>query len=74
MTRRAFSVQGASMNSPTLKVSVIMPLFNGSRYLAQAIDSVLAQTYHNVEIIVVNDGSNDGGATKSVANLLVALE
>lgn len=48
-------------------ISIIIPVYNGSNYLAKAIDSALAQTYTNFEIIVVNDGSNDGGATREVA-------
>ena len=43
-------------------VSVAMPVFNGERFLAQAIESVLAQTWSPVETIVVDDGSTDRSA------------
>jgi glycosyltransferase involved in cell wall biosynthesis len=41
------------------KVSIVIPVYNGSNYLRQAVESALAQTYDNIEIIVVNDGSNN---------------
>jgi polysaccharide pyruvyl transferase CsaB len=43
-------------------VSVVLPVFNGERYLNQAIDSVLGQSYERLELIVVDDGSTDATA------------
>ncbi|RII27582.1 MAG: hypothetical protein CXR31_04910 [Geobacter sp.] len=48
------------------KVSIVIPVYNGSHYLREAIDSALTQTYKNTEVIVVNDGSTDGGKTEAV--------
>lgn len=47
-------------------VSIVIPVYNGSNYVAEAIESALAQTYPNVEILVINDGSTDDGATDAV--------
>lgn len=41
-------------------VSVIMPAWNAMRYIHAAIDSVLSQSYRDLELIVINDGSSDG--------------
>jgi glycosyltransferase involved in cell wall biosynthesis len=49
------------------KISIVIPVYNGANYLGEAVDSALGQTYKSVEIIVVNDGSNDGGETEKIA-------
>ena len=41
------------------KVSIIIPVYNGANYMREAIDSALAQSYNNFEVIVINDGSTD---------------
>lgn len=49
------------------KVSIVIPVYNGSNFLREAIDSAIAQAYQNLEILVVNDGSTDDGATEQIA-------
>jgi len=43
-------------------VSAVIPVFNGETFLAEAIESILAQSYRRIEVIIVDDGSTDGGA------------
>lgn len=40
-------------------ITVLMPVFNGAKYIAEAIDSVLKQNYTNYEFLIINDGSTD---------------
>lgn len=48
-------------------VSIVIPVYNGSNYMKEAIDSALEQTYDNIEIVVVNDGSKDEGKSDAIA-------
>ena len=45
------------------KVTVIVPIYNVEKYLERCVDSILIQTYKNIEVILVNDGSPDNSYT-----------
>jgi glycosyltransferase involved in cell wall biosynthesis len=46
-------------SSPVPKISVLMPAYNAEKYITEAIDSILAQTFADFEFIIINDGSTD---------------
>ncbi|MBU4289011.1 MAG: glycosyltransferase [Proteobacteria bacterium] len=48
------------MNNGNPRVTVLLPVYNGEKYLREAIDSILGQTYRHYEFIIINDGSTDG--------------
>ncbi|MGH8659654.1 MAG: glycosyltransferase [Gammaproteobacteria bacterium] len=48
------------------RVSIIIPVYNGSNHLSEAIDSALAQAYPNIEVLAINDGSSDRGKTEDI--------
>lgn len=50
------------MSNTLPMISIIIPIYNSEQYLNRCIDSILDQTYHNLEIILVNDGSKDNSA------------
>jgi glycosyltransferase involved in cell wall biosynthesis len=46
----------------SIKISIILPVFNGELYLGQCLDSLVNQTFSDIEILVLNDGSTDNSA------------
>ena len=60
------------MSGETPLVSVIVPVYNGERFIAEAIQSALLQTYRNIEVLVIDDGSTD--KTAAVLQAQAALD
>lgn len=59
------------MKAETL-ISIVIPVYNSELYLKKCLDSVLAQTYHNIEVILVDDGSTDN--TPSICDNYAKLD
>lgn len=59
------------------KISVIIPIYNGEKYITETIQSIISQTYPIFEIIVINDGSTDGSLqiieniSKEFSNIII---
>ena len=49
------------------KVSVLIPVYNVEKYLSKCLDSIIQQTYKDIEIIIINDGTTD--SSLDIANL-----
>lgn len=54
------------------KVSIVLPVYNGEKYIKEALDGIRAQTYSNWELILVNDCSTD--ATKKIVDQYAAMD
>ena len=48
-----------NQGNPSVKISIIIPVYNAARHLRECLDSVVAQTYTDWEVICVDDGSTD---------------
>ena len=60
ITKNPYNTLNANMDSPL--ISVIIPVYNGEKYLRPCIDSIIAQTYKNWELLLIDDGSTDSSA------------
>lgn len=53
------SIETTASNNSAPLISVVLPVYNGEKYLGEAIDSILAQTFTDFELIMIDDGSTD---------------
>lgn len=67
-SEEALKAYDSLMAVPPPRVSVVLPVFNGSDYLQESIDSILNQTMADFELIIVDDGSSDGSDVIAKSN------
>ena len=53
--------EGRNNKLGPVKVSIIVPVYNSEKYIVRCVDSILQQSTSDIEIILVDDGSNDAG-------------
>ena len=53
------SIETSARDNSAPLISVVLPVYNGEKYLAEAVDSILAQTFTDFELIMIDDGSTD---------------
>lgn len=58
----------------TKKVGVVIPIYNVAQYLRECLDSVINQTYKNLSVLLVNDGSTDNNESLNIAKEYVAKD
>uniref|UniRef100_UPI001319BF22 glycosyltransferase family 2 protein n=1 Tax=Helicobacter trogontum TaxID=50960 RepID=UPI001319BF22 len=56
------------------KVGVVIPIYNVAQYLRECLDSVINQTYKNLSVLLVNDGSTDNNESLNIAKEYVAKD
>lgn len=56
------------------KISIIIPVYNGKEYISVAINTCMKQTYKNIEIIVIDDGSTDGLQKEDLADNIIFIQ
>ena len=54
------------------KITVLMPVYNGEKYLRESVDSILNQTFTDFELLIINDGSTD--SSMEILNSIVIHE
>ena len=62
MAGRTSKVSSAQKGLKRPLITVIVPVYNVEKYLKKCLDSIISQTYKNLQIILVNDGSTDNSA------------